>query len=163
MFEKFASLINNPLKFRLFLLMKLPAAFFSGVRVKYFAEGKCVTVVPYKWFSQNPFNSTYFACLAMAGEMSTGVLAMGHTYKRNPKVSMLVKKIEGNFMKKASGDTFFTCDDGNRIKATILSAIASGQSATLTTYASGKNKDGEPVAEFNIQWSFKVKSTASSM
>ena len=69
--EKFLQLINNPFKFRLFLLAKLPSAFFSGVRVLVADEKKCVVTVPYKWFSKNPFKSTYFACLSMAAEMST--------------------------------------------------------------------------------------------
>ena len=57
-----------------FYFQKLPAAFFSGVRIKEVGETKCRVSVPYKWFTQNPFRSTYFACLAMAAEMSTGAL-----------------------------------------------------------------------------------------
>ena len=81
---KFLQLINHPVKFRLFLLSKLPSAFFCGVRVLFADEKTCVTTVPYKWFSQNPFKSTYFACLSMAAEMSTGILGLTHIYKRNP-------------------------------------------------------------------------------
>jgi hypothetical protein len=33
--------------------------------------------------SQNPFRSTYFACLSMAAEMSTGALALGIYIKEN--------------------------------------------------------------------------------
>jgi hypothetical protein len=69
--RKFLELVMHPFKFRLYLLSKLPSAFFSGVRVCYIDEEKCVVTVPYKWFSQNPFKSTYFACLGMAAEMST--------------------------------------------------------------------------------------------
>ena len=158
MFDKFLRLVNNPLKSRLFLLAKLPSAYFSGVRVRYADEDKCVVTVPYKWFSKNPFRSTYFACLSMAAEMSTGVLAMGHTYRQNPSVSMLVVRLEGSFMKKATGITTFTCEDGARMKETIRLAMASGKPVSLSAYAAGKNKEGDTVAEFNITWSFKVKS-----
>ncbi|MBP6288168.1 MAG: thioesterase, partial [Ferruginibacter sp.] len=82
-----------------------------------------MTSVPYKWLSQNPFRSTYFACLSMAAEMSTGVLALAHIYKRQPAVSMLVSKVEGTFLKKAIGRTRFTCEDGQIIKQTIEDAI----------------------------------------
>ena len=122
---QFLQLINSPIKFRLFLLSKLPAAFISGVRVRSADENKCVVTVPYKWLSQNPFKSTYFACLSMAAEMSTGVLAMAHIYKRNPPVSMLVLKVEGSFMKKAVGRTTFTCEEGQLIRQTIEDAIIS--------------------------------------
>lgn len=154
----FLKLINSPFKFRLFLLSKLPSAFFCGVRVRYADETKCVTTVPYKWLSQNPFKSTYFACLGMAAEMSTGVLALAHIYKRNPPVSMLVLKVEGNFLKKAVTRTSFTCEEGTLIKQTIEEAVSSRESKTVTAKSVGRNPDGEVVAEFSITWSFKVKS-----
>src|SRR4051812_20355792 len=90
----FAKLMKHPVKFRMFLLSKLPSAYFTGVRVKDANEKKCITTVPYKWFSKNPFRSTYFASLAMAAEMSTGALALAHLYKRKPSVSMLLVKLE---------------------------------------------------------------------
>lgn len=156
--DKFFDLVRNPLKFRLFLLSKLPSAFFSGVRVKYADEQKAVVTVPYKWFSTNPFRSTYFACLSMAAEMSTGVLAMAHTYNEDPPVSMLVLKVEGNFSKKATGVTTFSCEDGAMVKKVIREAAASGKGTSVTMRSVGINKEGEIIAEFNITWSFKVKS-----
>ncbi len=155
--NKFLQLVKHPLKFRLFLLSKLPSAFFSGVRVRYADEKKCVVTVPYKWFSQNPFKSTYFACLSMAAEMSTGVLALAHIYKRNPPVSMLVLKTEGNFIKKAVGRTKFECVDGLMIKQTIEDAIFSGEGKIVTAKSTGTNEAGEVVAEFLVTWSFKGK------
>lgn len=142
----------------MFLLSKLPAAFFSGVRVVDADESKCSVKVPYKWFSQNPFKSTYFACLSMAAEMSTGVLALAHIYKRQPSVSMLVSKVEGSFLKKATGITVFTCEDGPAIKQTIEDAIMSGEGKIITAKSYGRNEAGEVVAEFAVTWSFKVKS-----
>lgn len=158
---QFLQLIKHPIKFRLFLLSKLPAAFFCGVRVRFADEKKCVTSVPFKWLSQNPFRSTYFACLSMAAEMSTGVLALAHIYKRQPSVSMLVSKVEGSFLKKAVGRTLFTCEDGQLIKQTIEDAIISNEGKIVTARSYGRNKDGEIVAEFAITWSFKVKSNIS--
>ena len=122
---KFLQLINNRFKFNLFLFSKLPSAFFCGVRVQQADENKCVVSVPFKWLSQNPFKSTYFACLSMAAEMSTGVLGLAHIYKKNPAVSMLVVNINGNFLKKAVGKTTFTCEDGLLIRQTIEDAIRS--------------------------------------
>lgn len=94
----------------------------------------------------------------MAAEMSTGVLAMAHTYDENPPVSMLVLKVEGSFSKKASGITTFTCEDGAIVKQVIREAAASGKGTSVTMRSVGVNKEGEVVAEFNITWSFKVKS-----
>ncbi|MEO6538689.1 MAG: thioesterase [Ferruginibacter sp.] len=157
MHNKFVELVMHPFRFRLFLLSKLPSAFFSGVRVRYVDEEKAVVTVPYKWFSTNPFKSTYFACLSMAAEMSTGVLAMAHTYQQKPSVSMLVLKIEGNFIKKATGITSFICEEGSRLSHMIKEATASGRSTTVTVRSVGKNTADEIIADFAITWSFKSK------
>ena len=76
----FIKLMKHPVKFRIFLFTKLPAAYFAGVRVRELDEKKCMVTVPYKWLSQNPFRSTYFACLSMAAEMSTGALEIGRAH-----------------------------------------------------------------------------------
>lgn len=155
--NKFFDLVRNPIKFRLFLLAKLPSAYFCGVRVRYADTEKCIVTVPYKWFSTNPFRSTYFACLSMAAEMSTGVLAMAHTYRQDPAVSMLVLKVEGNFMKKATGLTTFTCEDGKLVTQLVREALSSGKATSATMRSVGKNKEGDTVAEFAITWTFKSK------
>jgi Domain of unknown function (DUF4442) len=157
---KFLQLINNRFKFNLFLFSKLPSAFFCGVRVQQADETKCVVTVPFKWLSQNPFKSTYFACLSMAAEMSTGVLGLAHIYKSSPAVSMLVVNINGNFFKKAVGKTIFTCPDGLLIKQTIEAAVASGEGKTVTAKSNGINEQGEVVATFEVTWSFKAKQTS---
>ena len=158
--SEFIQLMKHPVKFRMFLFLKLPSAFFAGVRIKDISDGFCTVTVPYKWFSQNPFKSTYFACLAMAAEMTTGSLGLAHIHKRKPVISMLVVKVEGNYFKKATGITSFTCYDGIAIKNTIEEAVATGESRSFRALSTGINKDGEKVAEFFITWSFKAKSTS---
>jgi hypothetical protein len=153
----FFKLINKPLKARMFLLSKLPAAYFSGLRVMLADENKCAVSVPFKWFTQNPFRSTYFACLGMAAEMSTGILSMANIYQRKPSVSMLITGMESRFHKKAVGKTIFTCNEGALIKEAIENAIASGSPETIRVYSSGHNQQNELIAEFWFTWSFKLK------
>ena len=155
--QEFIHLMKHPVKFRMFLFFKLPAAFFSGVRIKEIDESKSVVSIPYKWFSQNPFKSTYFACLAMAAEMSTGSLAMTHVHKRKPAISMLVVKLEAVYFKKATGKSFFTCSDGEQLKDTIEKAIETGEGQAFRATSVGVNEQGEKVAEFYVTWSFRAK------
>ena len=155
----FIKLMQHPVKFRMFLFTKLPAAFFAGVRVREVSEESCRVTVPYKWLSQNPFRSTYFACLSMAAEMSTGSLAMAHLYKRQPPVSMLVVKVESEYFKKATGRSSFLCEDGSLFREAIEDTIATGEAKTVRARSVGTNTSGEVVAEFHITWSFKVKTT----
>lgn len=150
--------MRNPFKFRLFLLSRLPAAWLAGVRVREISENRCRVTVPYKWLSQNPFRSTYFACLSMAAEMSTGALAMAHLYKISPPVSMLVVKVESEYFKKATARTSFSCEDGPLFQKAVEETIATGEPRIVKARSLGKNKEGELVAEFYITWSFKAKS-----
>ncbi|MEJ7913371.1 MAG: DUF4442 domain-containing protein, partial [Chitinophagaceae bacterium] len=110
---RFLNSIRNKFKFRFFLLQQLPAAFFSGIRLVDADERHCSVSVPFAWFTKNPFRSTYFACLSMAAEMSTGILSMAHLHKKSPRVSMLVVEMEATFQKKAVGTVVFTCAEGN--------------------------------------------------
>jgi hypothetical protein len=94
----------------------------------------------------------------MAAEMSTGALAMAAMYKHRPALSMLVVKLEANYFKKATGKTRFLCTDGPEIRAAIARAISTGEGQTVRARSAGTNEAGEPVAEFFITWSFRVKS-----
>lgn len=156
-FQSFAKLVKHPVKFRIFLFFKLPAAFFSGVRVRDINEQKCIVSVPFKWLTQNPFRSTYFASLSMAAEMSTGALGLANIYKRKPPVSMLVVKTEAEYFKKATDKTTFTCEDGALIKQMIEESLDTGEARTITAKSVGRNKAGDIVAEFFITWSYKAK------
>lgn len=149
--------LANSAKFKWFLLRKLPAAYFSGVRIKYMDEKECRVVVPYTWFSQNPFRSTYFACLAMAAELSTGALAMANVYKRQPSVSMLIVKVDATYHKKASSVTTFICTDGLPMKSKIDEAIRTGEPQLFTAISIGTDEEGNNVATFTFTWSFKVR------
>jgi hypothetical protein len=156
--KAFTKLMKHPVKHRMFLFYKLPAAYFAGIRVRELDEKSSRVTVPYKWLSQNPFRSTYFACLSMAAEMSTGALAMAHLYKINPQVSMLVVKVDSEYFKKATARTSFVCEDGELFQKAIEETIATGEARIVKAKSIGKNKEGEIVAEFFITWSFKVKS-----
>lgn len=158
-FASFHQQITHPLKFRLFMLKQLPSAFFTGLRVQDFDDSRAVVTVRYKWFTRNPFRSMYFAVQAMAAEMSTGLLASGHVYRKNPAVSMLVVGLEAKFYKKVTGIVHFTCDAGVAIADTIAASIETGEGKTIRCHSVGKNSAGETVSEFWITWSFKAKRT----
>lgn len=139
------------------MFMKLPSAFLCGVRLRSIDERQAVVSVPYKWLSQNPFNSIYFACQAMAAEMSTGVLALGHLHGRKPPVSMLVTRIAGDFFKKATDRIHFTCNDGEAILKAIEETVNTGEGTTFVATSIGRNAAGDIVSEFKVEWSFKAR------
>jgi hypothetical protein len=153
----FIKKMKNPFIQQFFLLTKLPAAYFSGVRIKELSSDASEVTVPFTWFSKNPFRSIYFACLAMAAELSSGILALLNTYQNQPPVSMLVVHMGCDFFKKATGTIRFFCTDGDKIKAAIAETIQTGEGVTVITVSKGYNDNKDLVATFNITWSFKVK------
>src|ERR1700754_1352429 len=138
--DEFVRLLRSPVRFRLYLLTRIPSAFFSGIRIAAADETSCSVTVPFKWFTRNPFRSTYFACLGMAAEMSTGILAMAAIYKKKPPVSMLVVGMESRFYKKATGRTTFTCTEGEAIRTAIQNAITTNEPQTIRIKTKGINK-----------------------
>lgn len=158
--DKFIKRIRNPFLFRLFLFIKLPMAFIAGVRVKQVDAEVCEITVPYRWLNQNPFGSTYFAVMAMAAEMSSGMIALMYTMNSKPSTSMLVTKLEAKFVKKAVGLTTFRCDSGTQIREAIERSIITGEGQTVVCNAKGFSKEGELEAEFDVTWSFKARKSS---
>lgn len=147
---------NSPIKLWFWLLYKLPAAWFMGVRVRYITAEKTAIMLPYGWRSQNPFNSIYFAAQAAAAEFSTGALATVAIAGRG-SISMLVSHLEMEFTKKATSLTTFTCEDGKAVFEVIEKAIQTKEPQTITMTSIGRQETGEVVSKMNITWSFKVK------
>ena len=156
-FNKFKSIITNPILFKFFLFQKLSSAFFAGLSIHHFDAESCVGRIKLSWFNQNPFSSIYFAVEAMAAEMCSGMLAFSQVYQRSPKVSMLVEGMEATFFKKATGVILFSCDQGKEIELAVQEAIKTGESSKISCTSIGKNSEGIIVAEFNMHWTFKVK------
>ncbi len=156
-FDNFQKQIVHPVKSRMFMLTKIPAAFIAGLKVENVTSEVASVSVRRQWINQNPFRSIYFAVLSMAAEMSTGILCMGALYKRKPAVSMLIIKIEGTFLKKATGKVTFTCTDGSTANEAVERAIATGEATTVKCASTGANEQGEIIAAFFCTWSFKTK------
>jgi len=156
---KFQKLVTNRFKFKMFLITKLPMAWIAGLRVQEVTDTKASVSVPYKWLSQNPFRSTYFAALSMAAEMSTGILVLSQTNDRPVAISTLVRKIEGDFTKKAVNITTFTCFDGQRIKELVDRAVDTGEAQEIELETIGLSEQGEEVARYKLTWGIKQKSS----
>jgi hypothetical protein len=71
--------VLSPAKLRLFMLRKLPMAWLAGLRLTALTPAAATVTIRYKYLTQNPFRSIYFACLAMAAELASGIQAMLHT------------------------------------------------------------------------------------
>ena len=147
----------TPAKVNLFNLIKLPLAYFGGVRVCSITDKEVVVSIKHRWMNQNPFKSMFWAAQGMAAEMPTGVLVMKAIKDSKQKVSMLVIRQEADFYKKATGKIHFSCTGGNEIREAIQKSIKTGEGQVIVLTSEGKNKDGVVVSKFQFHWSLRVK------
>ena len=144
--------------FRFFLLRKLPMAWLASLRVKHLSMERCEITIPFKWLNQNPFRSTYFAVLSMAGEFASGLPALMITRSHEVKISLLVVDLQATFSKKATGKVTFVFDEVSALAQTIQDAVESKEGRIYQATSIGYNTKGEEVARFMVTWSFKAKS-----
>ncbi|MEM6455231.1 MAG: DUF4442 domain-containing protein [Acidobacteriota bacterium] len=150
--------LTNPWQLRLFMLTKLPLALIAGLRVHRLDAQTSVTSVPYRWLTTNPFRSTYFAAQAMAAELATGILPTLAVEAAKPdRVAMLIVGMEAQFVKKATGRTFFTCDMGDAFFAAVERACTTGEAQTVAAETIGRDADGNEISRFTFTWSFKKR------
>lgn len=150
--------LRNPWTMRWFTLLRLPSLAFWGVRVLALDAEQAQTVIRYGWRTQNPFRSLYFAALAGAAELSTGVLGLAIIQQQGQSVSMLITGVEGQFLKKATGRIVFTCQQGQAMAAVVERAIATGEPQTFQALSTGiQENTGQEVARFAFTWSFKAR------
>jgi len=133
----------------------LPLAAFAGLRVVRLDERACAVRLPGGWRTQNPFRSTYFAAQAMAAEMSTGAPALVLLRDASASIAMLVVSLRVAYTRKLVGTGVFTFEDVAGLRAAIDRAAASDEPQAFTARSTGRDPQGEVVAEFEIDWSFR--------
>lgn len=153
----FLQLVKSPWRFKLFLLKRLPMAFLAGLRVTQANPESAAVTLSLGYLTKNPFRSIYFACQAMAAEFSTGILAMHAIEQTGHPFSLLVVGMEAEFCKKATGTITFKCTNGERLIQTAEQCMKDNKSYTCGAISIGTDEQGEVVAKFNVQWSFKPK------
>lgn len=147
----------TPSKINKFMFLKLPLAYWGGVRVKSVNEKSAIVLIKHKWINQNPFKSMFWAAQGMAAEMTTGVLVMKGIQNSGKKVSMLVINQRGNFTKKATGKIRFECHDGVKVADAIRKSGETGEGQIILMKSEGLNEEGLSVSNFEFEWSLKVK------
>ncbi|MBT8324067.1 MAG: DUF4442 domain-containing protein [Winogradskyella sp.] len=144
-------------KLNTFLMFKLPAAYFTGVRTKFLDDSKCIVSVKHRWINQNPFKSMFWAVQGMAAELATGALVMSKIKASGKNVSMLVANNNATFSKKATGRITFICNEGHKIDNALTKAIETNEGQTVWLTSVGTNARGVVVSSFNFEWTLKVK------
>ena len=145
-------------KFNSFLFFKLPAAWWTGVRLRALDSEQGIVTVRHRWINQNPFKSMFWAVQGMAAELSTGTIVIEQIKASGKRISMLVVSNQSVFTKKARGKITFHCKDGNICKEALEKTISTGEGISFWMTSVGKDEQGDEVATFKFEWSVKLKS-----
>lgn len=154
---KLINKVRKPFLFNLLMLKMLPMVWVAGIKINTLTPSNCSVKIKYQYITKNPFKSIYFACLAMAAELSTGILALIKIKKSGTTISMLVTGVNAEFYKKATGRIIFYCNDGYKIEECIQNSISTKKGESIEIESIGKDESGQVIARFLFKWSFKVK------
>jgi len=145
------------LKYNLFLLRKLPSAYFCGARIKSIDSNQCKIKITLNWFNKNPFKSMFWAAQGMAAELSTALMITDKIKKSGYDISMLLISNNADYYKKATGLIVFNCTEGAKIDEMINKLISSNTSQTITLSSTGINQNNITVSKFIFEWSLKIR------
>lgn len=155
--KRLASQVTSGFKFPLYMIKSLPMGWIAGLRVKELDTEKCITSVPFKYLTKNPFKSTYFAVQSMAAELSTATPCLLAITGKKPSVAFIIVDLKATFSKKAIDRVYFTCEDGANAFKAVEKCIETGEAAEATFKTVGRMKDDTIVSEFEFTWSFKQR------
>ena len=146
-----------PSKVNNYLLLKLPAAYLCGVRLRSIDQNRAEVGVRFRWINQNPFKSMFWAVQGMAAELACGILVMQSLRAQDASISMLLVGTQGEFTKKARGKILFTCQDGAIVESAVAQCLKTGAGVQFELTTQGLDKDGDLVCSFKFHWSIKVR------
>ncbi len=145
------------LKYNIFLLTKLPAAYFCGARIKSINSSECNVKITLNWFNKNPYRSMFWAAQGMAAELTTALMLTDKINKSGYDISMLLISSKSNYYKKATGTIVFNCSEGNNMDEMMNKLISSNTPQTITLSSRGVNQNKVKVSEFIFEWSLKIR------
>lgn len=148
---------------RLFGLAKVPFIYLSGARVIELSDASCRIGIPFRRRNKNHLGSMYFGVLCIGADVAGGIIAARLLEKvrktQGAKGSLIFKDFQAKFLKRAEGDTVFSCQDGLAIEHAVRQAFETSNriDVPVKVIATVPEKFGtEPVAEFILTLSLKV-------
>lgn len=151
--------LAETLKLRAFALLKIPLIAFLNPKVVNVDDQGATVRLPLNYRSKNHLNSMYFAALAAGADLVIGLIAM-RTIERSPyKISLVFKDFHAEFLKRATGDVHFICNQAEAINELVQKAATSDErvEATFDAIATVPSESNEPVAKFRLTLSLKKR------
>ena len=129
-------------------------------RVVNVSDTEVVLSIPLNRRTRNHVGSMYIGAMTVGVDFVTGLTAMISIKKSKKNIVLIFKDLKSSFIKRAEGETFFTCNHTKEIEAAVKKVVDSKQRVNIEVpiIATVPEKFGdEPVAEFIITLSMKEK------
>ena len=129
-------------------------------RVVNVSDTEVVLSIPLNRRTRNHVGSMYIGAMTVGVDFVTGLTAMISIKKSKKNIVLIFKDLKSSFIKRAEGETFFTCNHTKEIKAAVKKVVDSKQRVNIEVpiIATVPEKFGdEPVADFTITLSMKEK------
>jgi len=143
-----------------FGLAKIPMIAWLMPTVEERSATRTVLRIPLTWRSRNHLKSMYFGALCVGADVAAGLVAMDEITKSGKRIDFVFKDINGRFLKRADGDTHFTCTAGDRVKELVAKAVAEPlrfEERVEVVATVPANYGDTPVAVFELTMSLKAR------
>jgi acyl-coenzyme A thioesterase PaaI-like protein len=142
----------------LFGLTQVPLLFYLRPKVIELTRDKCIIKIPLRFRSKNHLGSMYFGSLAAGADCAGGFMAMKLIYEQKLPLNLVFKDFHAEFLRRAQGDVFFVCEDGQKIQEQMNTAMRTGErcneTVVVTAYVPADSPT-DPVARFELTLSVK--------
>jgi len=156
--------VKDRFKYNFFLwvfsLTKVRMIGYCRPRVINVSDTEVVLSIPLNRRTRNHVGSMYIGAMTVGVDFVTGLTAMTSIKKSKKNIVLIFKDLKSSFIKRAEGETFFTCNHTKEIEAAVKKVVDSKQRVNIEVpiIATVPEKFGdEPVAEFTITLSMKEK------
>jgi hypothetical protein len=121
-------------------------------------DNECTVCIPLRRKTKNHVQSLYLGALAGGADAAAGLLGGFHIHKSKQSIRFLFKDMNAEFFKRAEGDTYFYCTDGQKIKALVEKSqqTQKNQKDTVTVHAKCPKISDDIVASFRMTISLKM-------
>ena len=156
--KRLPPMLKETLKVRGMALFKVPMLFFASPTVIELTDRRCVVKLPLNRRTRNHLGSMYFGALSVGADCAGALIAWRLGENQPRRISLIFKDFHAEFLKRAEGDVYFTCDDGEVIQRAVDQTAATGERLNLpvNVVATVPSKLGdEPVARFILTLSLK--------
>src|SRR6185312_13903005 len=122
--------LKETVRLRAVGLLKIPVLFFLSPSVVELDDYRCVVRIPLTRRSKNHLGSMYFGALCAGADCAGGLIAWklsDEAAARGKKISLIFKDFKAEFLKRAEGDVFFTCEDGQAIRQLVERVLTTGE------------------------------------